>query len=181
MWGKQVRFGITKIEKNRFYWFAVVLSPKNQKDISGTVKETLFKIFTDFHPIVGKLINQTLEENIIRSDLYDLKPMQNWYKEKVCLLGDAAHATTPNMGQGGAQAIEDAYFLANTIANEKTLNTFKNFQDKREKKVNLIVKQSRLMGKMGHLKHFVAIRDLILKTIPPSILKARWSAIYKLK
>ncbi len=66
----------------------------------------------------------------------------------VCLLGDVAHVT-PNIGQGGAQAIKDAYFLANAIRNEQTPDIFKVFQKKRVKKVNLIVKQSRLMGKMG--------------------------------
>lgn len=181
MWGKQLRFGITKIEENKFYWFAVILSVKNQRDNPETIKERLSKIFADFHPVVREMINKTLEKNIIRSDLNDIKPMQYWFKGNVCLLGDAAHATTPNMGQGGAQAIEDAYFLANTITNEEPANVFKVFQKKRIRKVNLIVKQSRLMGRMGHLKYFVGLRNFILKTTPKSILKARWSAIYKLK
>lgn len=48
MWGQQIRFGITKIEKDKFYWFAVVISPKNQKDIPGNIKEKLSRIFKDF-------------------------------------------------------------------------------------------------------------------------------------
>jgi len=180
MWGKQVRFGITMIEKNRFYWFAVIKSAPQQNDIPGTIKERLAKTFVDFHPMVRKLIYQTPEESIIRSDLNDVKPMPYWYRENICLLGDAAHATTPNMGQGGAQAIEDAYFLATTIANNKPTNCFKAFQEKRVKKVNLIVRRSRLMGIMGHLKNFVGLRNFMLKTIPKSILKSQWSAIYKL-
>lgn len=181
MWGNRERFGITKIEEDKFYWFAVILSPRNQKDTSSTIKKRLSKIFADFHPVVGELIDQTNETNIIRSDLNDIKPMPYWYKKSICLLGDAAHATTPNMGQGGAQAIEDAYFLANTIISEQSTSVFKTFQKKRINKVNLIVRQSRLMGQMGHLKYFVSLRNFILKAIPQSIYKARWSSVYKLK
>jgi len=180
MWGNQIRFGITKIEKNKFYWFAVVLSSQNEKDIPGIVKEKLSRIFINFHPVVRDLINKTLEKDIVRSDLKDVKPMPFWYKGNICLLGDAAHATTPNMGQGGAQAIEDAYYLSNIIANKHS-NIFKTFQKIRMKKVNLIVKQSWLMGKMGHSKYFIGIRDFLLKTTPRYIFKTRWSAIYKLK
>lgn len=107
--------------------------------------------------------------------------MKIWHKKNICLLGDAAHATTPNMGQGGAQAIEDAYFLAHIITKEQPSNVFHVFQRNRIKKVYLIVRQSWIMGKMAHLKNFIFLRNYILRTTPPLILKKRWSAIYKLK
>jgi len=181
MWGVNGRFGITKIEENRFYWFAVVNSPQNLKDELGEVKRKLSKVFNRFHPMVKHLINETSEKNIIKGDLSDLKPMSRWYKENVCLLGDAAHATTPNMGQGGAQAIEDAYFLAKIIKMQKNVNAFKVFQEKRMKKVNLIVRRSRLMGIIGHWRYFTGIRNFVLKNTPRSILKEQWGIVYKLK
>ena len=107
--------------------------------------------------------------------------MKYWYKENVCLLGDAAHATTPNMGQGGAQAIEDAYFLAKAIQQQPEKNSFESFQRKREQKVNRIVRRSWMMGKMGHWKYGVGLRNYILKNTPTSIFKKSWSAIYTLE
>ncbi|WP_394749243.1 FAD-dependent monooxygenase [Spongiimicrobium salis] len=180
MWGQQLRFGITKIEAHKFYWFAVQLSPPGLKDTPGKLQEKLAAYFADFHPMVNELIYGSLEENIIRSDLYDVKPLKEWYRGSVCLIGDAAHATTPNMGQGGAQAIEDAYYLANAIVNAPN-NAFKNFQAQRKQKVDQIVKQSRMMGKMGHWKYGVWPRNYILKNTPRSIFKRNWSAIYQLK
>lgn len=181
MWGDQVRFGISKIEKDTFYWFAVILSPPNGKDVPGTIKSTLSEIFKNFHPIVQKLIDTTMEEQMIRSDLYDVKPMSHWYKENICLIGDAAHATTPNMGQGGAQAIEDAYFLAHTINEVWTDNVFKVFQKKRMRKVNSIVRQSWMLGKTGHWKLLSGLRNRILKHTPWSLFKTKWKKVYRLE
>ncbi|MCC1485416.1 FAD-dependent monooxygenase [Winogradskyella immobilis] len=180
MWGKELRFGITKIEKDKFYWFAVIKSKSNLKDNLLTIKSELSDTFNDFHPIVNHLIDKTSITNIIRSDLYDVNPMPNWYRGNICLIGDAAHATTPNMGQGGAQTIEDAYFLANAIKREQPDNVFNVFQKKRINKVNQIVKQSLMMGKIGHLKYFESLRSFIIKAIPSSLFKLRWRTVYKL-
>jgi 2-polyprenyl-6-methoxyphenol hydroxylase-like FAD-dependent oxidoreductase len=48
-----------------------------------------------------------------------LEPIYQWQKDRVCLIGDAAHATTPNMGQGACQAIEDAYILGKLLVKGK--------------------------------------------------------------
>ncbi|MBR9774136.1 FAD-dependent monooxygenase [Cyclobacterium marinum] len=47
--------------------------------------------------------------------MIDREPHKGWTKGKITLLGDAAHLTTPNLGQGGCMAIEGAYILANSI------------------------------------------------------------------
>ena len=56
-------------------------------------------------------LNHITARKMSRNDLYDFKPLKNWFNGRVCLIGDAAHATTPNMGQGGCQAVEDAWAL----------------------------------------------------------------------
>jgi 2-polyprenyl-6-methoxyphenol hydroxylase-like FAD-dependent oxidoreductase len=53
-----------------------------------------------------------------------LEPIFQWQKDRVCLIGDAAHATTPNMGQGACQAIEDAYLLGKLLVKEKAWRKF---------------------------------------------------------
>lgn len=181
MWGEQLRFGISQIEKDKFYWFAVILSPPHEKDVQGRVKDRLFTCFKNFHPIVKTLIRATDERDIIRSDIYEVLSMAKWYRENICLLGDAAHATTPNMGQGGAQAIEDAYFLAKALKNGEPGNAFARFQQLRTKKVARIVKRSWIMGKVGHWKYFTRLRNFLLKTAPRTLLKSEWRSIYKLE
>ncbi|WP_430966649.1 FAD-dependent monooxygenase [Spongiimicrobium sp. 2-473A-2-J] len=180
MWGEQLRFGISQIETDKFYWFAVILSPPDEKD-KGRVKDRLSTSFKNFHPIVKTLIRATDEQDIIRSDIYEVLTMTKWYHENICLLGDAAHATTPNMGQGGAQAIEDAYFLTRAIKNGGPGSAFARFQKLRAKKVARIVKRSWIMGKAGHWKHFTGLRNLLLKTAPRALLKSEWRSIYSLE
>ena len=81
-------------------------------------------MFKNFHPLVQELINTTEIQDIIRNDITDLKPVKHWQKGNICLIGDAAHSTTPNMGQGGAQAIEDAYYLGKLITKYPNENIF---------------------------------------------------------
>ena len=106
MWGKGVRFGLSQLSAHERSWFAVKNSKAFQKDDKTILKQELLKMFKNFHPLVQELINTTEIQDIIRNDITDLKPMKHWQKGNICLIGDAAHSTTPNMGQGGAQAME---------------------------------------------------------------------------
>lgn len=58
------------------------------------------------------LIEATPEEDVLRRDIFDKAPIFRWHKDRVIVLGDAAHAMQPNLGQGGCMAIEDAFQLS---------------------------------------------------------------------
>ncbi len=163
------------------YWFAVVLSPPNGKDDSLLIKENLLKMFADFNPLVTKMIGLTSVAHILRNDIYDLEPMRKWHKNNICLIGDAGHATTPNMGQGGAQAIEDAHYLSNLIVENSGENIFELFQQKRQKKVNLVVNQSWTTGKMAHWKYGKGLRDFLLKKVPKKIIEKKMIELYEIE
>lgn len=180
MWGKQTRFGISKLSKDKTSWFAVVKSKPFLTDDKATLKEDLLKKYNDYTSVVKDLIANTDTSNILRNDIIDLKPIKKWYSNKVCLLGDAGHATTPNMGQGGAQAIEDAYFLAKIIAEKKTENAFEEFQKVRYKKVSSIVNQSWITGKVAHLGFGSIIRNMVFKNLPKSLIDKKMHYVYKL-
>ena len=181
LWGNQIRFGISRIAKDKVYWFAVVLAAQNSKEDVSLVKKNLIERFSDFHPLITKLISATSLNKILKNDINDLKPLDKWYKNNICLIGDAGHATTPNMGQGGAQAIEDAYYLSNVIQGETNGNSFELFQQKREKKVNAIVQQSWTTGKMAHWKYGRGLRNFLLKNIPKKILEKKMIEMYQIE
>merc|ERR1712072_409362 len=61
-------------------------------------------------------LEASLEEQIEQRDIFDRKPVLSWVKGNAALIGDSAHAMQPNMGQGGRQAIEDAYVLADQLS-----------------------------------------------------------------
>lgn len=182
MWGNQIRFGISRIANKKVYWFAVVTSKPNSKSAFSDVKKHLTDMFSSFDPIVGKLILNTDPCTIIKGDINDIQPLKYWYKDTVCLIGDAAHCATPDLGQGGAQAIEDAYYLSNFIAQENDIpNAFSKFHAKRRKKVDFIVAQSRNTEKIAHLKYGKRMRNFILKSIPKSILDKKMLELYQME
>ena len=178
LWGKGVRFGLSTLSSGKTYWFAVANRPAGGRDLVDDVRPELESLFSDFAPIITEVISKTPPEAIIRGDLNDLQPMRNWYKGKVCLIGDAGHATTPNMGQGGAQAIEDAYCLGRLLERNPEANVFADFQKLRYKKAIGVVKQSRLLGKIAHLKVGRGLRDFVLGQVPASVAAKQMKALY---
>lgn len=181
MWGKKVRFGISKVTQDTTYWFAVANSPAMQKDDKETLHHKLTELYADFDPVVSEIIQNTEIEAILRNDIIDLKPLKKWHSDRVCLLGDAGHATTPNMGQGGAQAIEDAYFLSRIIADSTIQNNFETFQKKRYPKVQSIVNQSWQTGQIAHLPFGTGLRNWLFRRIPKSLIDKKMNFVYTLE
>lgn len=108
-WGRGARFGIATMTRDRVYWWAT-----KSATLSQTVDESLTSpvaTFKDFAPPIPELIASTPANSILHNPIFDLPPHQPWWNRRVILIGDAAHATTPNLGQGGCQAIVDAVVL----------------------------------------------------------------------
>ncbi|WP_166963882.1 FAD-dependent monooxygenase [Yeosuana marina] len=167
-WGKGNRFGFVHISKKEVYWYALI--NKNLASQSPNLKE----IFADYHPVISKIIDQTLEENILLNEIWDLKPMKKWYDKNVCLIGDAAHATTPNMGQGACQAIESALVLSNCLAEEQTTEqAFEKYQTMRMEKAHNVTNTSWKLGKLAQTNNLliVLLRNMIVPLIPKSATK----------
>lgn len=181
LWGDQIRFGVSRISADKVYWFALALSAPNLKDDTSLIKDKLLKCFSAFHPVVNKVISATSIDRILRNDIIDLKPMTMWYKGNVCLIGDAGHATTPNMGQGAAQAIEDAHYLSELIQLHPEENVFSRFHQQRKQKVNAIVSESWMTGKLAHMKYGRGIRNFVMQKMPNSIMERKMSKMYELK
>lgn len=179
MWGDGLRFGISAVSHNKVYWFAVAQDKPKQKDGIEGRKDKLLKLFSDFYPLAGQLIEATDHNQIFRSDINDLQPLKHWSKGPVCLIGDAGHATTPNLGQGGAQAIEDAYCLGQLL-NNNIDSIFKVFENKRKEKVNKIVKQSWQMGQVAHWTYGTSFRNTIMRNMPIARFKKQLIKLYQL-
>ena len=79
-------------------------------------REMLMDRFKDWSPAVMERLEVTRPEDVERRDVNDLLPDPRWVDRRMALLGDSAHAVQPNLGQGGGQAIESAYVLANELA-----------------------------------------------------------------
>lgn len=162
-WGRGTRFGMAEIGKGILYWYLVV-------DAVMDLPETdLIDIVKEYDLLVKEIIKATPPGKIFKSPLTDLQPVQVWNKDRLCLLGDAAHATTPNLGQGACQAIEDAYVLGALAKKLPLKEVFRLYPQIRRPKAHTIVRRSWTMGKAAHLKNPLAIgfRNMVFKYLTP--------------
>ena len=100
----------------RVYWFAGQKTPPGGQDAPGGRQQEVLRLFADWHPPIAALIRATPESAILRHDVYDREPVEHWGQGLITLAGDAAHATTPTLGQGAGLSIEDGVVLAKELA-----------------------------------------------------------------
>jgi 2-polyprenyl-6-methoxyphenol hydroxylase-like FAD-dependent oxidoreductase len=177
IWGRGARFGIVPIGQGETYWFAVVNAPEyeNHADARGFVLSR----FADFMDPVRAVIEATPSERILRTDIHDRVPVPRWSRGRVTLLGDAAHPTTPNLGQGGCMAIEDAVTLAHALASRVDVaQAFALYEQQRVARTSRIVEDSFKFGKIAQLEGRFStwLRDLVLSATPAKVVRERMLA-----
>ncbi|OYN78933.1 FAD-dependent urate hydroxylase HpxO [Mycolicibacterium sphagni] len=105
------RVSAMPVADGRFYFFFDVVEPQGVSYEKGSAREVLRSHFADWAPGVQVLIDQLDPLTTNRVEILDLDPFDTWVKGRVAVLGDAAHNTTPDIGQGGCSAMEDAIAL----------------------------------------------------------------------
>mmetsp|Transcript_96799 Transcript_96799/g.278496 ORF Transcript_96799/g.278496 Transcript_96799/m.278496 type:complete len:543 (+) Transcript_96799:93-1721(+) len=122
--GPQQYFVITDIGKGRYQWYAFLARPPgsvNDPKPEGSSKY-LQDLFAGWSDEIHAILRVTQEHEIEQRDLYDRPPSvrRSWTDGHVALLGDGIHAMMPNLGQGGCQAIEDAFVISQELGSAKT-------------------------------------------------------------
>lgn len=184
VWGPGRRFGFSSIAEGEVYWYATLDAPAGERDASAAeTRRRLDAMAAPFPAPVPELVAATDAERMLRTDMYDLPRVPAWHRGRVVLLGDAAHATTPNLGQGGAQAIEDAWVLADQLATQtRPEDAFAAYQRIRERKARMVVDTSRRLGGIVHFSNPVArgLRNAALRLTPASVARKQVEALYAL-
>jgi len=156
-WGSGKRFGFARLIDGRVYWYATANQPAGQSGDHAAVT----KGFGDWHDPIPTLLANTA--NVLQNDLFDLKvPLVPFVQGRVVLLGDSAHAMTPNLGRGACSAIEDAGALARHLSETPDLATaLSRYDAERRPATTKLVKRSRAIGRVGQLENPLvrAIRD----------------------
>jgi 2-polyprenyl-6-methoxyphenol hydroxylase-like FAD-dependent oxidoreductase len=170
LWGRGQRFGGCCIDGDRFYWFATANAAPNAKHASVEAqKEELLQRFARFGQQVPALIASTPAQAILRTDIRDRPTLQRWGRGAITLLGDAAHAMTPNLGQGACQAIEDAFVLGRELARGASLEQgLRSYEKARVKRANAVVVTARRLGAIGQWENSLAcaLRDRLFAALP---------------
>ncbi|WP_134431133.1 FAD-dependent urate hydroxylase HpxO [Mycobacterium ulcerans] len=109
--GDGKRVSAMPVADDRFYFFFDVVEPEGLPFEKGIAREVLREQFAGWAPGVQALIDKLDLTTTNRVEILDLDPFHTWVKGRVAVLGDAAHNTTPDIGQGGCSAMEDAVAL----------------------------------------------------------------------
>jgi FAD-dependent urate hydroxylase len=122
----------------------------------------------DPHPV--REILASAERSMGVWPVYDLPTLPRWHSERICLVGDAAHATSPHIGQGASLAIEDAVFVAKCLRDHvQPAVAFEIYESHRRGRVERLVKQAKRTGDRKIPNPVTSfVRDLML----PMFLKA---------
>jgi len=169
IWDRGKRFGFVHINDEQIYWFGLM-----DKDTFYKNNPDVTEVFSNYNPTVQAIIRHTPKDKIIQGEIWDLQPLDIWYKDAICLVGDACHATTPNLGQGAVQAIESAYVLSNCLNEEPTAKeAFEAYQNIRIDKAKHVINTSWKIGKLAQSNNKIVclLRDFLLRLIPNQVMK----------
>lgn len=173
-WGRGQRFGIVPLADGRIYWFATANNPAGQHAPDGAHGEhaEVLRRFTGWHAPVEQVLAATVDRSVLRHDVYDLEPHPGSYvRGRLVLLGDAAHAMTPNLGQGACQALEDAATLGALLRPGADPGpALSRYDALRRPRAQRISRRSRQLGDLGQLsvRASTTARDLLLRVTPNS-------------
>jgi len=168
-WGLGARFGIVRVDKKRVYWFATNNQPLGEKATGEQKKSKLLGIFSKWHKPIEYLLDATPADLILQNDICDIAPFASWTQGRVTLLGDAAHPTTPNMGQGACMAIESAYVLARSLKEDADhRSALKRYEEERHTRTAWITNTSWTIGKGGQVVNplLASLRNFLVKVTP---------------
>ncbi len=180
IWGGQHRFGFSAVTPEQVYWFAPI-SMAQDAPVPSDIKAFLQKAYQDFPEPVGQLLEHTPATDIITTELGDLSKVDTWHSPRVVLIGDAAHAMTPNLGQGGAQAIEDAYMLTQELSQHALEHAFTSYVTRRQRKAQSISLRARHFGQLAHLEQpWSTVRDACLRLVPSRLNQPALASMYRL-
>ena len=176
-WGRGHRFGIAPLQDGRVYWFAVASMP------AATVIQDEYAavstLFRSWHAPIADLIAATDRAAVFRLDINEMAgPVPSFRRGRCVLLGDAAHAMTPDLGQGGNQALEDAATLVRLIgvaadapAGSSIDPVLADYDRLRRPRTQMLARRARLLGKVAQAGGVVTarLRDAAMLLLPDNV------------
>ena len=183
IYGAGQRFGIGPLGRGKVGWWASTNRPVRSAD-ALTALDELTRLFAGWWEPVLELIRATPPTALIRNDVCDRRVVRRWGQGSMTLLGDAIHPVTPNLGQGGCLAIEDAAVLARCLHKyapaaggapeqfERSIAlALRRFAALRFARTATVARCSRMYGVVGQWEYAPAVklRRILLSLVPAGL------------
>lgn len=179
LWGSGRRFGMAPLRSGRFYWFATAAAAWDSPP--GASLAAVQEHFRGWHRDVAAMLDATDAEDVSQLPICALPSAPNrltW--GRTVLLGDAAHAMTPDLCQGANQALEDAaqlvHSLGSAIAEDRPAPAvvslaLSRYEAARRPRVARLIAGSRRMGRLGQLDGGLAVaaRNAAMRLTPTAV------------
>ncbi|MFI7705717.1 FAD-dependent monooxygenase [Nonomuraea sp. NPDC049480] len=176
-------FGLFPVGEDRLYWFT-------DSVLHGTppgadeARRQMLSLMADWHPLVTALIEATPPADIYVDPIARLaEPLPSFTAGRIALLGDAAHAMPPDLGQGASQAFEDAAALTRHLTGAKPADVAQRllrYDAERRPSANRMMqaasRQSRLTSQTGVAAW---LRDVLLRAIPSRLATRQLAALWR--
>jgi 2-polyprenyl-6-methoxyphenol hydroxylase-like FAD-dependent oxidoreductase len=180
--GRGQRGSVCPISAKAVYWWVAHNSPPDGILPPEKRKALLRERYRDWPFGLPQAIDATPDEEILQNDLIDRPPAKNYVRGRVVLSGDAAHPTTPNLGQGANMAIDDAISLARALRDEESVSAaLARYESERVPRTRLIVQRSWSFGKMCRWDSAlgVALREALVRMTPDRVMTdmLRWQIL----
>jgi len=165
-WGDGSRVGVVPVGGDRAYYYLVRVAPAGAAPPASIAG--LKAVFAGYAGVSGRLVDALTEWPPLHHDLFELD-QPYWGRGRVLLLGDAAHAMTPNQGQGAAMAIEDSVAVAGALrpGPDAALERYRAARGRRVRQAQLA---SRRIGLLANLRGpgVATARDALARLAPPN-------------
>ncbi len=150
--GDHKRASLMPVGGDRFYFFFDVPLEREAAATGGDLRTDLTQFFAGWPDPVQSLIQQLEPAQTNRVLIHDVGPLETFVNGRVALLGDAAHATCPDLGQGGAQAMEDGFILAQMLltTNLSVEDALQRYQAERVPRTAAVVQKARHRAEKIH-------------------------------
>lgn len=168
-WGRGAEFGHIAFQDGRAEWRAVLNLPAGPRFADPLAE--LRRRLRNWHDPIPALLDATRPADVLHHDIDEPgTPLPSYTLGRIALLGDAAHAMTPHLGQGACQALEDAVTLAAALATEPGVEAaLARYDAERRPRSQAVARAARQAGRMGQqLSHplAVALRNTAMRLTP---------------
>lgn len=181
-------FGTFGLTGGRMYWWASARMPAGGGDSPAGRKADVLAAFRGAPSLVHQVLEATDESAMLRNDIFDRPPVDSWGDGRVTVVGDAAHATTPNTGEGGSHAVLDGLFVGerlggikNALSDTSAVRTaLQAFEKVRIPETAEVVKRSAEIGEFLHKTNPIMclVRDQIFYRATPQRIWRKRAAVY---